>query len=250
VLVIAIIGWVGTVVGLLGIIRANTVQNAAMARLRAGISGRVEELQQKADVFREKLSARQAQLEQELNAANEALSNLKLEVSKLEKAIADDAPLVADLEADLAPLQQELKTAQEARELADAGLSEVQRELAAVAKVRNRLADEYKARFNQLREELEEAMERSPASVRMFYNTHRHTPFGAAAGYYAAEGLYAAREYESAFRIYVEVARRYPESVYAKASQDRVAQMQKKVRWGPGPALGIVPYKPLPLVTQ
>jgi hypothetical protein len=38
--------------------------------------------------------------------------------------------------------------------------------------------------------------------------------------------------------------------VYAEAAQERVAQMQKKVRWAPGPDLGIVPYKALPLATK
>ncbi len=245
-LVIGAVGWLAAMglVGILVVSLANVRED--LARVHAGVTPAVAKIKAEVEPRREGLLQEREELTRKINELVKRQEDLLLRIKATERAIHDLEQDIKGQERTQGELAETVGAPSEGQGPAGTSVAALEAKLQGLERMRDRLQSEYKRRFIAKRADFEAAADAPEANaMRQFYATHRDTAFGPAAGYHAAEKLYATKHSGDALRLYKEVIRNYPGSSYVEASRTRIQQIEAGARYADPPeAVRFEPYLP------
>ena len=223
----AAIGVIGAVLAIAGIVACIVVASGGSkeeAKIEAWKKAEFEQLRASVPEQNEALVTRTKEIEAALNASRGAQQELiqKIAVAK------QDLEAVEDTLEPLAPEEAELKknlaAAEKAAEAVTGTATESVAEYRKLKAEREKIEDYYFAKLHALEDALRERMEKGPQAVKALFGQIRHTVFGPAALFQAAELYYANGERETAVNLYKQLLREYAScGNYAKAATGQIA---------------------------
>jgi hypothetical protein len=230
---------------LIGLMAATLVgQRRQAAAVRADLLPALAAIQASAEPRKQDLVRERADLVTKINEQVTRQEGLLPKIRSAEAAIKELEPQVKTLDRAQSKLTETVGALQADQDLTGEGVAVLQAKLADLERTQGRLKEEYKTRFQAMRAAFEAAKEApEPAAIRQFYATHRQSAFAPAAGFYAAERLYATKHSGDALRLYKEVVRLYPGSVYVESCKGRIAQIDAGGKYSE-PAAAAVDFEP------
>jgi len=244
--VLAIFGWLGAIAA--GIVMARTItQNEARVKaVTVTLNPRLQALQAEANERGGGMQAQQAELAKQISSAQQQRNEKFAAVQQQQAIIAELEPQLQGKQQQQQRLRDRVQNAAEEVQMVGAGLDEVQAKLREVSNERNRLYEAYVAGYRAFERDFRERLaSNDPVRLRLFFYTNSHTPFAPAAGYFAGELFYAARNNQDAERCYRQIIRQYPDSAYAQHSQTRIEQLEARQAYDG--KLGVIVYKAMNL---
>lgn len=244
-MVVAVVGWLGSAVALVMLLMGNAAQHRMMAEIQRQREAERETIQREAEVAEATIKSRMEAMQKQVNAASD-------EVSAMLKAAQEAEQQLAELSAQAAAATDAVGSAEAAAAAASAGaggagevLSSVSDALQELERQRAGLIAQYRKGFEALQNDLESRLERGGNALWQYYNGRRHTPFGPAAGYLAGEAFYSERRLNEARRAYGDVIKHFADTAYAGASRQRLDQIEAGEPYDDAGKLGVTPYKAL-----
>ncbi len=244
-LVIGILGWVCSLTAVVITIVDVKKCDAEFARIRTSLPGELAKLQDSVNVRKAEISEKKTVLTKSINEHIATQAELVPKVKSGERAVAELEPQAESLSRTEGKLREDVGAIKEDAGLTGEGVNDLKTRLQEAQKAQERLIDEYRKRYREMKAQFEEKRARpEPEWLRAFYGTHRHTPFGPAAGYLTGEKLFEKRRSDDARRYYQDVARRYPDSRYGKLALHRIQQIESKIPFEPhSPPVAFTPYR-------
>lgn len=245
-LVIGAVGWL-TALGLAGLLVGSLANvREEVARVHAGVTPAGAKLKAEVESRREGLLQEREELTRKINELVKRQEELLLRIQATQRAIHDLELDIKELERTKGELAGAAGALHEGQGLTGKSVAALEETLQGLERRRDRLQSEYKRRFIAMRADFEAATDAPEANaLRQFYATHRDTAFGPAAGYHAAEKLYATKHSGDALRLYKEVVRSYPGSIYVEACKTRIQQIGSGAKFADPPeAIAFEPYLP------
>ena len=243
------IGWVLFVAAAAASIAVNSNNAAGLAAVKASLPLELKKVQEDVNARQEAISTQRADVSKKINACIKKQLDLDARAQALELFIKDLKPSQQQLAAQADKIKDSVDAVREDASLAGGGLEGLTKKLDDLNREKRRLVDEYVQHYKDMQAAFEEKISRpEPDLMRAFYTTHRHTPFGPAAGYIAAEKLYEAKRSKDALRFYEDVQKRYPDSSYAEMCMNRIAEIQARKKYEGEVPTDFTPYKALPVI--
>lgn len=220
-------GWLALVAVVASGVAMQVSQRRATAVVRSGLAPAVAAIQAGVEPRSAELAKEREALTAQINEQVKHQEEVLLQIRTAELAVREIEPQVKTLERSRGQLNETLGTLQADQAATGDGLEALRTRLAGLERTRDRLREEYKARYQALRKAFDLAKDDpDPDPMRRFYAEHRDSALAPAAGYHAAEKLYAGKRSADALRIYKEVVRVYPGSAYGEACAGRIAQIE------------------------
>lgn len=211
---IGIIGAVLAVAGLVGTIVIASGHGKKAAVIQQWKSEEFAILRDSVPEQNEALRVQTKAIETAINASVAAQQELiqkvaeaKQEVKRLEEELKPLPPQDATLKA-------ELEVAKKEKSTKGADSEETIAILRELADQREKLARYYVTSLNRIEDALRERMEKGPQALKALAGQIKHTPFGPAALFQAAELYYAGGNAEIAVNLYKQLIRSYPDCEY------------------------------------
>ena len=226
-IVIGLLGWAAAIGVFAGLVFTVKKQQEQSRHISDNQESRRKEIQASVIVRQTKISERKKQLQQDINGAIKGQSGLLSEIQGFNAVIKELQGEVSGLERTHGKLAQSVTVIKDDVGVTGEGLQDLQKRLNKLEKRRSDLKEEYRRRFETMRVLFEAKKARpEPEMLRQFYGTHRHTVFAPAAGYWTGEKLYAGKRSKDALRLYHDVVKRYPGSVYSDNCRSRIAEIE------------------------
>jgi len=239
-------GWLALVAVVAWGVASQVGHRRAAAAVRARLAPAVAEIQAAIEPRSRGLAEEREALTTQTNEQVKHQEDVLMRSRAAELAVSELEPQAKTLERTQGKLSEAVGAMQADQGLAGEGLAALQAKVASLERTRDRLIEEYKARFQALRVAFEAAKDSPDADLlRRFYAEHRDSAFAPAAGYHAAEKLYAGKHSSDALRLYKEVLRVYPGSAYGEACTSRIAQIAAGGKYSePAAEVAFEPYLP------
>ncbi|MBN2451605.1 MAG: hypothetical protein JXR77_14550 [Lentisphaeria bacterium] len=245
-LAVGILGWLAVGLALLSLALSLSRRRASMAEVRAGLEPGLKEIQDSVEPRRLELVQEKERLTAAVNDLIKRQEDLVLRLKGLELTVRELEPQVVTLTRTREKLGESVESLAADQTLTGEGVEALQQKLADLERNRDRLKENYRTRFSAMRALYEKNLDDpDPDRMRQFYSAHRHTVFAPAAGFYAGEKLFAAKRSADALRLYKEVARLYPKSLYAREAANRISQIEAGGKYSePAGPIDFEPYLP------
>lgn len=252
-IVFAVVGWVLAVVTAGITMHTMHRDNLDLRRISASLPQVVATLQTEATQRQQTLSERRALLGEAVNGELREQPMLHARQQTLRTRIEELEPQLAPLEEAHRKLRATSAAVSEDTSLVGEGLDQLKTRQTALEQQRGTLVAEYRAGYDAMKAAFEQALARpEPEPLTLFYNAHRHTPFGPAAAFGIGEKFYSRRRNNDAQRMYTELLNRYADSDYAELARNRIEQMRMRLSFddvtGGGTPVPFRPYKSLSVV--
>lgn len=230
--VVGIMGWLALLAVMAGLVAATLEGQRRLVAVRAAVAPAVAQIQAGVEPRRAELLQEREGLTQKINDLVKRQEDLLPRVQTAERSIRELESQITGLEHAKGKLAETVGALQEDQSLTGEGVAALQAKLQGLERTRDRLREDYRTRFAALRAAFEMAKDApDAAALRQFYASHRQTAFGPAAGYHAAEKLFATKHSSDALRLYREVVRSYPGSVYEEPCKTRVVQIEAGAKY-------------------
>ena len=244
-IVLGIFGWLClAVLAVLCIVKAKKNQET-IARIGDTGRERLAALQTSVQHRQKEISERKVSLGKQINEHIAQQAKLVPRVKGMELTVAEIEPQEQSLARTEEKLRESAGALQEYATLTGQGAEELSAKLKEAQEKKLALVNEYRRRYEQMKAVFEDRLARpDPEQLRQFYGSHRHTPFGPAAGFFAAEKLYGKKRSQDARRYYEDILKRYPDSRYATLATTRLAQVEARNGYEPfDPPIEVIPYR-------
>jgi tetratricopeptide (TPR) repeat protein len=220
---IGIIGAVLAVAGLVGCIVISSSHGKKAGAIEQWKRAEYAKLRDSVPEQNQALVTRTKEIEAGLNASREAQQTLIQKVAEAQKELERLEKQVEPLGPEESKLKAELAAAEEKAASAGADSKETVAKLKELAAQREKLADYYVTSLNRIEDALRERLEKGPQAVKALFGQIRHTPFGPAALFQAAELYYAEGGRETAVNLYKQLIREFPDCEYVGPANAQIS---------------------------
>jgi len=229
------VGWALTLVLLVAWMSIHNQNEARLQEARAKTTAELNEWKEKTATVKERVEKGRQEITRELNTAVAAERELRGEIAVLEKDIAEleakrmkIAKQMAKIGENFTPVGDDaIDTGVEAKKMAE--------KLRDATRLRNKLWRAYSKRYHALNKMFYEARkEKKPAKMSAFFEKAKHTPFGPAAAWFAAEKYYQAGWHTRAKSLYKYIRDNFSDSPYSNYVAERLQQVAAEAKYKRG----------------
>ena len=229
------LGWVYALCGLLAVMWAGHKASEFSEKARRPVLEEKQKWDDRLKTEKDRLAEAKAKVDAKANEATEERRRLAAEIKALEDEVARNEAKRKAIYQEMAEIQQDFKpTGQQAADT-QGKLAQTKEEFSKQMGVRGKMWSYYSKRWGELSQGFWKAMkEQAPAQMSKFYDDNKHTVFGAAAAFYAAEKYYKADWRPRAKSLYQAVQKDFGNTPYAPYAFERLQQLEAKADFKPG----------------